>query len=122
MNYPNHYSVNNKTKWLELRNFILSLSPTVEWPQFRSKYLPNGYIHSWDREWVHHFWDGGFKGIEWFELKGFHQMNSAEVDKFLKIGLAGEARKTSLRLYGYAPNGSEISLLTKDDLIICGWY
>jgi hypothetical protein len=118
MQFSDYFSVCNDTKWKELRSFVLELET---WPKFRSKYIPNGYVHSWDSEWVHHFWEAGFAGIEWFELKGFEPMDESEIPSFLKIGLVGEVEKSTLRLYGHIKNGTTASLITKGDLVKCGW-
>lgn len=114
MSNSEYYSVCNDTKWKELRACILSFE-RARWPKFRSKCLTNGYISAWDREWSHHFIEGGFKDIEWFELR-LRQFDDRElIDELLKIGLVGKCQENVIRLYVYVPNGFFLSKLTKED-------
>lgn len=114
MSGQKHFSVCNDTKWLELRACVLSFE-TEEWPEFRSKCLVNGYVSAWDSEWYYHFDEGGFKDIEWFELRLKQPENEEIVCGILKIGLVGERRGDAIRIYGYVPNGNFPSKLTIND-------
>lgn len=115
MQYSQYYSACNDTKWLELRALVLSFSASNR-PKFRSKCITNGYTSKWDGEWFYHFVDGGFKDIEWFELK-FEPADCWEMLRgILEIGLVGEVRDNVLRVYGYVPNGHYKEKLSEEDL------
>ncbi|KPA22136.1 hypothetical protein shim_15830 [Shimia sp. SK013] len=114
MPHPNHYSVCNDTKWLELRACMLAVPPALR-PSFRSKFLLNGYVSRWDSEWHYHFLEGGFTNVEWFDLKFELSPTEALVNDILAIGLAGFGTEHGVRLLGYAPNGTEARLLDWGD-------
>lgn len=112
-----YFPVCNDTKWLELRACVLSFE-TEQRPEFRSKCLVNGYVSVWDTEWYYHFNEGGFKDIEWFELRLRESENREMVGGILKIGLVGERRENEIRIYGYVPNGYFPKKLTIDDFVV----
>ena len=75
-------------------------------PQFRSKCIANGHISDWDGEWYYHFLAGGYDDVEWFELRG-NALRSSEILKdIVEIGFVGDLNDGTLRLYGYAKNGT----------------
>lgn len=114
MSDSRYLPVCNDTKWLELRACILS-SETRHWPEFRSKCLSNGYISSWDDEWHYHFINGGFKDVEWFELRLSPLANQEMISGILEIGLVVERQESAIRAYGYVPVGSSPRKLIFED-------
>lgn len=78
--------------------------------------MTNDHISEWDGEWYYHFIEGGFKDIEWFELE-FKTVNCAEFfGRLIQIGLIGEVRDKSLRIYGYVHDDRYTRRLTEEDL------
>ena len=115
MQHSQFYSACNDTKWLELRALVLSFEAAHR-PKFRSRCISNGYISEWDGEWYHHFCEGGFKDIEWIELK-FKPADCINLlSGILEIGLVGEGRSNLLRIYGYVPKGVYSRRLNEEDL------
>ena len=90
---------------------MLQLDQT-ERPEFRSKCLKNGHLSGWDREWFHHFSDGGYKDIEWFELRGGSLLKPQVLAGVVDIQFVGNLRGDTLRLYGYLKNGVVAEKLT----------
>lgn len=80
--------------------------PVEDRPHFRSKFLPNGYIHHWDQEWFDHFRLGGYRGIEWFELRGGALLTPEVFAQIVNIQVVGEVHDDTLRLYGYVKCGT----------------
>ncbi len=37
-------------------------------PRWRTRDVENGHLSEWDREWFHHFREGGYKFIQWVEI------------------------------------------------------
>ena len=117
MQQSQYYSTCNNTKWAELRALFLSIEAAHR-PEFRSKCITNGYISEWDGEWYYHFNEGGFKEIEWIELK-FESVDCTDMfGGLLEIGLVGEIRDNLLRIYGYVPKGLYSRRLTEEDLAV----
>ncbi|WP_270729369.1 DUF6678 family protein [Shimia sp. Alg240-R146] len=111
MAHANFFSVSNDTKWLELRECVLSM-PSGEAPKFRSKAFPNGHLSYWDSDWYYHFIEGGFADIEWFELEFPNGFREKWAKAIASIGFAGEPTQNGLRLFGYVKNGSEAHKIT----------
>ena len=107
-------STANKTKWLKLRDFVLTLDVR---PRFRSKILETGYVSKWDGEWYYHLIgesainEGNFKEIEWFELAGSALEDHTIIERISSIGFCGEFVDGNLRLYGYIKNGEFVPKL-----------
>ncbi|HHY72170.1 MAG TPA: hypothetical protein GX497_02885 [Bacillus bacterium] len=101
--------VMNNTKWEEIREAMLD-SPNVH--QWRTKDIETGYICPWDDEWFYHFRIGGYKCIEWLEIKTETQEIRNEVLEVLKcIYVPGEALDDVIRVYGYVEIGKLVDYL-----------
>ncbi len=98
------FSVMNETKWNELRLKMYSLE--THSPKWRTKDIESGYISSWSGEWYYHFEIGGFRCIEWVELKTkgsiHHELIRVELQK---INLPGHEIENGFRVYGYIADG-----------------
>ncbi|NRF28364.1 DUF6678 family protein [Vibrio coralliilyticus] len=97
-------SVMNKTKWNELRLKMSELE--VHSPKWRTKDIESGHISEWDGDWYYHLELGGFRCIEWVELKTkgsiHHELIRVELQK---INLPGNEIKNGFRVYGYIADG-----------------
>ena len=93
----------NDTKWDEIRLAMCSFPTQPEW---RTKDLENGYISAWDREWFYHFNVGGYKTIEWVEVRPTSMKQKEEIVKELaRIHVPLEVGEESLRIYGFVLPG-----------------
>ena len=100
----------NNTKWTELQGAMYELGSQC--PEWRNKICTTGYISSWDDEWYYHFSTGGFKDIEWIELKIENDLQKSLVLKELKkIHVPGHETENGFRVYGYIHPGNEVNYL-----------
>ncbi len=99
----------NNTKWEEIRVAMYNCPYNVQW---RTKDLESGYISPWDGEWYYHFKDGGYKTIEWLEIKVETVEIRDEVRTILRnIHVPGVACDNVIRVYGYGEVGSFMDYL-----------
>ena len=100
----------NDTKWMEIRESMLSLEELS--PVWRSCCTINGHISAWDGEWFCHFLDGGFKDIEWVEIRTDFAAQEKAVLRALKvIHVPGTATENGFKIYGYIKPGFAIDYL-----------
>ncbi len=102
--------VTNDTKWRELRAAMLSLEKTA--PRWRSRDVETGHVSSWDGDWFYHFAEGGYRNIEWVELR---VRDSAELDSLhaalSRIHLPGERIDRGFRIYGCVQEGEAVDYI-----------
>lgn len=92
--------VMNDTKWRELRAAMLVLGRSA--PEWRTRDLETGHISAWDAEWFYHFAEGGYKHIEWVELRVSKPGEMSVLQAVLaEIHLPGEQIDGGFRVYGY---------------------
>jgi len=90
----------NNTKWDELRLAMYGLEDLC--PQWRTKDVESGYISAWDGEWYYHFKNGGYKFIEWLEIKILSAEQDAAVIRELKaIHVPGCRTVHGFKVVGY---------------------
>lgn len=77
----------NNTKWHELQMAMYDLKENH--PKWLSKCIDNEYISQCDGEWYYHFSEGGFKDLEWVEIK----------------------IENGYRIYGYIQDGKSIDYI-----------
>lgn len=71
-------------------------------PRWRTKSVSNGYLSNWDSEWYYHFSVGGFKDIEWLEIRVETEQQSLEVLSILKsIHVPGIKTEFGFKVFGY---------------------
>lgn len=100
----------NNTRWEELRLGMYNLKDLS--PQLRTRDLENGFISHWDGEWFYHFKNGGYKTIEWVEIKvKTKEQEKAVMEIIKKINLPGERVDNGFRIYGYITEGKEIKYI-----------
>lgn len=93
----------NNTKWDEIRLAMHSLPVHPEW---RTKDLENGYISEWDSDWFYHFKLGGYKTIEWLEIRYMnHEQKENIVMELSKINAPLETKEETLKIYGFVLPG-----------------
>ncbi len=99
----------NNTKWKEIQKAMYELQ---ESPQWRTRCLTNGYITNWDGEWRYHFSEGGFKDIEWVEIKTENDVQFELVFSLLKsIHVPGIKIENGFKVYGYVNEGQSVDYL-----------
>lgn len=99
----NYVSLMNNTKWEEIRLAMHSLAVHPEW---RTKDLVNGYISDWDSEWFYHLKLGGYKTIEWLEIRYInHEQKENIVKELSKISVPLQANEETLKIYGFVLPG-----------------
>lgn len=101
--------VMNNTKWKEIQEAMYGLQQK---PQWRTRCVTNGYISNWDGEWFYHFSEGGFKDIEWVEIKVENNEQFELVSSSLKsIHVPGEKIENGFKVYGYIRDGESVEYL-----------
>jgi hypothetical protein len=102
----------NDTKWNELRLAMYQLRQHS--PQWRTLDVENGYLSEWDGEWFHHFQIGGYKTIEWCEIKiTSRDQYDAVRDALEAVHVPGEQTEHGFKVIGYAQNGVAVDYLTR---------
>ena len=103
-------SVMNKTKWYELQMAMYELKELC--PEWRTSSLANGYLSEWDGDWYYHFSEGGYKDIEWVEIKIENVLQKEVVlSELQKIHVPGHETEQGFKVYGYIQEGKSISYL-----------
>ena len=102
-------SVMNHTKWEELRQAMLAVSPT---PMWRVKDI-NGHLSTWDHEWFYHFLgDGRYDTMEYVEITTSTKDQLRSVGAALaKIHVPGEALPDGYRVFGYVKQGQTVDYI-----------
>jgi hypothetical protein len=100
----------NDTKWDELRLAMHSIEPLP--PAWRAKDAESGYLSAWDRDWFYHFRLGGYRTIEWIEIK----VDSVEQDRTVlgmlrMIHVPGTRTEHGFMILGQASRGSVVDYL-----------
>ena len=111
MNTRDLFPVMNNTKWEELRLEMYSLGDLH--PKWRTKDVENGFISEWDGEWFYHFRNGGYKTIEWVEIR----VTSAEQDYAVfgalkSLHLPCERTEFGYRVFGYVEAGRGVGYIS----------
>jgi hypothetical protein len=102
--------VMNDTKWDELRLAMYSLGRNG--PQFRTKKVGASQPGPWDGEWYYHFRVGGYRTIEWVELKLRDATQRDIVANALAIiGLPGTHTEAGFIIYGYVVPGIPVDYI-----------
>jgi len=101
------FAVMNNTKWKELQKAMYELGESS--PQWRTKCLTNGFISAWDGEWYYHFSVGGFKDIEWVEIRAEDDEGKGVLlSELRKIHVPGVEIENGYRVYGYIEEGKVV--------------
>lgn len=104
-----YQQVMNDTKWEEIR---LAMYDYPTNPQWRTKDIESGYICPWDGEWFYHFKLGGYKTIEWLEIKAETEEIRNDVLKILKaIHVPGAVFDDVIKVYGYVEVGKSVDYI-----------
>jgi hypothetical protein len=109
MKHNQFYPVMNDTKWEEIRLAMYDYPNNRQW---RTKDIENGYICPWDGEWFYHFRNGGYKSIQWLEIKAETEEIRNDILEILKsIHVPGEVFDDVIRVYGYVEIGKSCDYL-----------
>ena len=99
----------NNTKWCKLRNAMYRLGDLS--PKWRTLDL-NGYKCPWDSEWYYHFVSGGFKNIEYIEIKvSTQEMRDRVREELVKIHVPGRETKDGFIVFGYTHGSEEVDYI-----------
>jgi len=100
----------NDTKWDELRRAMDELGDLT--PRWRTRDVENGYISEWDREWFHHFRNGGYKFIQWVEIAvDTAEQRAAVLAELVRIHIPGEQTESGYRVVGYVKTGEAVDYI-----------
>jgi hypothetical protein len=100
----------NDTKWDELRFAMYSLGEKP--PKWRTKDVENGYLSDWDREWYYHFREGGYKTIEYLEIKvSDDEMRNIVRKALVTIHVPGRETENGFIVIGHAFSGESVEYI-----------
>ena len=103
------HSVLNDTKWDELRLAMHELGPLR--PQWSTKDL-SGYICPYDGDWFYRFREGGYRTIEWVDIRVDTPEQREAVQAVLRrVHLPGEQTDSGFRVYGHVPLGTTVNYI-----------
>ncbi len=106
---PHIASAMNNAKWEKIRMAMACIDQN---PAYRTRCIDNGYISTWDHDWLYHFPIGGYKCIEWLEISCTPEAEKDAVSKALKkIHVPGEIIPTGFIIYGYIKAGQAIEYI-----------
>lgn len=81
-------------------------------PRWRALHVENGHRSEWDREWFHHFRNGGYKFIEGVEIAvDTVEQQAAVLAELLRIHVPGERTESGYRVFGYVKNGEAVDYI-----------
>jgi hypothetical protein len=104
------FPVMNNTKWRELRIAMDELSKPH--PKWRTKCVENEYISTWDVDWYYHFSEGGYKDIEWVEIKTENdEQNHKVLSELKKIHIPGHKTEHGFKVYGYLKENQSVDYI-----------
>ena len=90
----------NNTKWDELRMAMYNLGELH--PKWRTKDVEKDYLSEWDGEWFYHFRLGGYKTIEYVEIKvSCKEMRDQVRIALSSIHVPGSETEDGFIVYGY---------------------
>lgn len=102
----------NDTKWDELRRAMYELADLA--PHWRTRDVANGHVSDWDREWFHHFRNGGYKFIHWVEIAvDTDQQRAAALAELVRIHVPGEQTESGYRVFGYVKTGEAVDYIVR---------
>lgn len=109
MGFNEYQSLMNNTKWEEILLTMYNYPLVVRW---RTKDIETGYICEWGCDWYYHFKHGGYKTIEWLEIKTDNKKLENDVLELLrKIHVVGKVLDNSIKVYGYLKTGISVGYL-----------
>lgn len=109
MNDNQYQQVMNNTKWDEIRLAMYDYPKNQQW---RTKDIETGYISPWEGEWYYHFKSGGYKNIEWLEIKSETKEISNDIIKILRaFHVPGEVFDNVIKVYGYVAIDKQVDYL-----------
>ena len=92
----------NNTKWDERRLAMYALEPTPAWSTFST----TGYQSRPDKEWFHHFRNGGYNDILHVDIFTENAAQRELVRSALrKVHVPGEETTEGFRVFGYLQDG-----------------
>jgi hypothetical protein len=100
----------NDTKWDELRRAMYELDDLA--PRWRARDVENGHLSEWDREWFHHFREGGYRFIQWVEIAvDTVEQRAAVLAELVRIHVPGERTECGYRVFGYVKTGEAVDYI-----------
>jgi len=100
----------NNTKWKELQESMYRLSELS--PKWRTCCTANGYVSDWDGEWFYHFSEGGYKDIEWVEIKTENvKQKQLVLSELQMINVPGIETTNGYKVFGYIKEGASVGYL-----------
>lgn len=100
----------NDTKWDELRLAMYSLGD--KHPKWRTKDVESGYLSHWDGEWYYHFREGGYKTIEYVEIRvSDDEMRNIVRNALVKIHVPGRETEDGFIVIGHTCSGDRVEYI-----------
>lgn len=79
-------------------------------PRWRTRGIENQFVSPWDGEWFYHFSEGGYKTIEWLELKIENLAQEKCVMEILhKIHVPVRKSNAGVMVLGYVTLGESVA-------------
>jgi hypothetical protein len=104
------YPAMNNTKWEELRAAMFALEKPS--PKWRTRILGSGFGSAWDSEWFYHFKDGGYRDLEWVEVRPATDEQAPMLLAALRaIHLPGIKTDVGYKIFGHLPEGTSCEYL-----------
>jgi hypothetical protein len=104
------HPVMNDTKWGEIRLAMYELGDLS--PKWRTLDLENGQLSAWDGEWFYHFSVGGYRTIQWLEVKvATDEQRDAVRAALARIHVPGESTENGFKIYGYVTEDQSVDYL-----------
>ena len=104
------HPVMNDTKWEAIRLAMCELGELS--PMWRTLDLNNGHLSAWDAEWFYHFSVGGYRTVQWMEVKVATDLQRSAVRSALAhIHVPGKPTENGFKIYGYATEDEPVDYL-----------
>jgi hypothetical protein len=104
------HPVMNDSKWEEIRLAMYELGELS--PHWRTLDLENGHLSAWDGEWFYHFSAGGYRTIQWLEVKVANDVQREAVRTALaRVHVPGELTENGFKVYGHVMEGQAVDYL-----------
>jgi hypothetical protein len=69
-------------------------------------------VSPWDGDWFYHFQNGGYRSIEWVEIRVATPQQDAAIEVALRrVHVPGHRIEQGFRVYGYVQEGAPVDYI-----------